>query len=139
MDKLRYLLDTNILSDLIRHPNGRVNECLKTVLPAIACTSIVVTSEIYFGLDKRNSKSLRQQAELILDALDILPLESPADRHYGEIRAELTRRGKLIGQNDLLIAAHARSLGLILVTANVKEFSRVPGLVVENWLAINPK
>lgn len=132
----RYLLDTNILSDLIRHPHGRVHECLKAVLPAMACTSIVVSSEIHFGLDKRNSKSLRRQAELILNALEILPLEIPADRHYGEIRAELTRRGKRIGQNDLLIAAHARSLGLTLVTANVKEFSRVPGLVVENWLAV---
>jgi tRNA(fMet)-specific endonuclease VapC len=96
----------------------------------------VVTSEIHFGLSKRSSETLRRQAELIMGTLDILPLEKPADRHYGEIRAELTRRGELIGQNDLLIAAHTRSLGLILVTANEKEFSRVPGLVVENWLAV---
>ena len=136
MDRLRYLLDTNILSDLIRQPNGRITECLKAVFPATVCTSIVVTSEIYFGLSKRSSETLRRQAELIMGTLDILPLEKPADRHYGEIRAELTRRGELIGQNDLLIAAHARSLGLILVTANEKEFSRVPGLVVENWLAV---
>ncbi len=135
MDKLRYLLDTNILSDLIRHPHGRITECLREVLPATAGTSIVVTSEIHFGLDKRGSETLRRQAELILGALEVLPLESPVDRHYGEIRAELTRQGKLIGQNDLFIAAHARSLGLVLVTANVKEFSRVPGLAVENWLA----
>ena len=128
------MLDTNILSDLIRHPDGRVAECLRAVLPATACTSIIVTSEIHFGLNKRGSKKLCQQAELILGALDILPLESPADRHYGEIRAALTRQGELIGQNDLLIAAHARSLRLTLVTANVREFSRVPGLVVENWL-----
>lgn len=136
MDLLRYLLDTNIISDLIRHPNGRIAEHLQRVLPATSCTSIVVASEIYFGLEKRDSEPLRRQAELILGALEILPLESPADRHYGEIRAHLTRRGELIGQNDLFIAAHARSLGLILVTANENEFSRVPGLTVENWLTV---
>ena len=136
MHRLRYLLDTNILSDLIRHPNGRVTERLRAELPSMACTSIVVTSEIHFGLNKRGSESLRRQAELILGALEILPLEDPADRHYGEIRAELARRGELIGQNDLLIAAHTRSLGLVLVTANLREFSRVPGLAVENWLSV---
>jgi len=135
MGMLRYLLDTNILSDLIRHPNGRIAEHLQQALPATACTSIVVASEIYFGLAKRGSEPLRRQAERILGALEILPLESPADRHYGEIRAHLTRRGELIGQNDLFIAAHARSLELILVTGNENEFSRVPGLTMENWLA----
>jgi len=71
---------------------------------------------------------------LVLAALDILPLKPPVDEHYGEIRAYLNRTGQPIGWNDLFIAAHARALELTLVTANVREFSRVPGLHVENWL-----
>ena len=66
--------------------------------------------------------------------MDILPLEKPVDLHYGEIRAFLSRAGKPIGGNDLFIAAHASALDLTLVSANIREFSRVPGLRVENWL-----
>ncbi len=71
---------------------------------------------------------------MILSTLNILPLEPPADRHYGTIRQELARQGIPIGSNDLLIAAHALALDLTVVTANAREFSRVPGLRVENWL-----
>ena len=72
----------------------------------------------------------------ILSALEVLPLEVPADRRYGEICAHPARQGTLTGPNDLLIAAHALSLGLTVVTANTGEFSRVPGLKVENWLSV---
>ena len=71
----------------------------------------------------------------ILDEMSSLPFETPADAHYAEIRATLEKTGQLIGPNDLLIAAHARALGLALVTANVREFAKVPDLIVENWLA----
>ena len=71
----------------------------------------------------------------ILSAIDILPYDQPADVHCGEIRAHLEKIGQPIGANDLLIAAHARALGLVMVTHTVREFSRVPGLVVEDWLA----
>jgi tRNA(fMet)-specific endonuclease VapC len=71
--------------------------------------------------------------EAILDALAVLPLEAGADRHYGEIRAHLERLGRPIGANDLLIAAHARAAGLQLVTRNLDEFARVPGLKVKDW------
>jgi tRNA(fMet)-specific endonuclease VapC len=70
----------------------------------------------------------------LLEVLDVLPLDIDTDSHYAEIRVKLEAAGTPIGPNDLLIAAHARSLDLILVSANVREFSRVPGLSVENWL-----
>lgn len=134
MGSHRYLLDTNILSRLIRDPAGAVFQRLEAALPATACTSIVVACELRFGLQKGVSSKLREQVERVLSVLDVLPLEKPVHAHYGEIRAHLTRRGCPIGGNDLLIAAHARSIGLTLVTDNLREFSRVPGLHVENWL-----
>ena len=134
MDTHRYLLDTNILSNLIRNPSGPVFDRLKSILPATACTSIIVSAEIRFGLRKGASKKLQIQAEKVLEVMDILPLEKPVDLHYEEIRAFLNQGGKPIGGNDLFIAAHARALDLTLVSANVREFSRVPSLRVGNWL-----
>lgn len=134
MDFHRYLLDTNIVSHLIRYPNGPILTRLESILPATACTSIVVSAEIHFGLKKKASGKLMRQARQILSVMDILPLESPVDEHYGEIRAHLNQVGRPIGGNDLFIAAHARSLDMILVTDNIREFSRVPGLKVETWL-----
>ena len=136
MDSHRYLLDTNIISNLIRFPNGLVFSHLESILPDTACTSIVVSAEIHFGLIKKGSKKLNIQAKQILSVLDILPLEAPVDEHYGKIRAHLNNIGQPIGSNDLLIAAHSRALNLILVTDNMREFSRVPDLMVENWLAV---
>jgi tRNA(fMet)-specific endonuclease VapC len=138
MDAHQYLLDTNILSNLIRHPDGAVKRHLEAIFPQTACTSIVVSAEIHFGLNKGASEKLRRQALQILDALDILPLKTPVDEFYGDIRAYLNRMGLPIGGNDLWIAAHARALDLTLVTANLREFSRVPGLRVEKWLAPIP-
>jgi tRNA(fMet)-specific endonuclease VapC len=132
---IRYLLDTNILSALGREPQGRVYEALQARLPDAACTSIVVASEIRFGLQRGVSARLRVQMNTILSAIDILPFDVPADAHYGEIRAHLEEVGQPMGANDLLIAAHARALGMVMVTHNIREFSRVPGLVVEDWLA----
>jgi tRNA(fMet)-specific endonuclease VapC len=100
------------------------------------CTSIFVAGELRFGADKKGSERLAFQLEAVLSAITILPLEEPADRHYAKLRHHLEKAGTPIGPNDMLIAAHALSLGLILVSANQREFSRVPGLAVENWLHI---
>jgi tRNA(fMet)-specific endonuclease VapC len=134
MDTHRYLLDTNIISHMIRNPSGPVFDRLEAILPATACTSLIVSAEIHFGLRKGASKKLRIQAEKVLGVMDVLPLEKPVDLHYGEIRAFLNQAGKPIGGNDLFIAAHALALNLTLVSANLREFSRVPSLRVENWL-----
>lgn len=134
MDSHCFLLDTNIISALVREPHGAVFDQIKRRLPLTACTSIVVAAELHYGLSKGVSDKLRHQVETILSGLDVLPLASPVEQHYGDIRAHLQKIGQPIGQNDLFIAAHARALGLTLVTHNIGEFSRVPGLNVEDWL-----
>jgi tRNA(fMet)-specific endonuclease VapC len=131
---LRYSLDTNILSDLIRHPQGNIANKIHAVGESSVCTSIIVAAELRFGAAKSGSSRLTDRVDIALSALEVLPSDSPADRHYADIRQQLTRRGEIIGPNDLLIAAHARSQDLIMITANTREFSRVPQLGVENWL-----
>jgi tRNA(fMet)-specific endonuclease VapC len=132
---LLYLLDTNIISDLIRHPRGVIAERITSTGEDTVCTSVIVAGELRFGAQKRGSPRLSAQVEAILSALTVLPYEEPADWRYADIRAHLERLGTPIGPNDLLIAAHALSLGMTMVTTNVREFERVPGLPVENWLA----
>lgn len=132
---LRYLLDTNIVSDLVRNPRGRVKDSIARHGENSVCTSIIVASELRFGARKRNSRRLAGQLEIVLSALQVLALDQPADAHYARLRHTLESKGTPIGPNDMFIAAHALSLNLILVSANEKEFSRVPGLQVENWLA----
>jgi tRNA(fMet)-specific endonuclease VapC len=129
-----HLLDTNIVSDLVRRPQGKAAAHLATVDPSRVCTSLIVVSELRYGAEKKGSPKLNQQLEQVLYGLDILPYSSPAEVHYGRIRAHLQRVGQPIGANDLLIAAHALALDAILVTDNLREFTRVPGLQVENWL-----
>lgn len=131
---MRYLLDTNILSDLVRNPQGRVFEAIARVGEGEVCTSVIVAAELRYGAARRGSERLTAQLEAILAALPVLSLEPPADEAYGRIRAGLESAGQPIGANDLLIAAHAISGGLTLVTDNVREFERVEGLAVENWL-----
>ena len=132
---MRYLLDASVVSDLVRNPRGAAAGRVASAGEGTVCTTIVAAAELRFGAAKSGSPKLADRVDLILSALEVLPLEPPADRHYGEIRQDLARRGAPIGSNDLLIAAHARALDLTVVTANVRGFSRVPGLRVENWLS----
>ena len=130
----RYLLDTNIISDLIKNPKGRVAKRIARVGERNVCTSNLVAAELRYGCAKSGSKRLSEAVENLLRELDVLSLEDPADTEYGKIRAELERRGTPIGANDLLIAAHALAIEATIVTANVDEFARVKGLKVQNWL-----
>lgn len=132
---MRYLLDTNILSDLIRNPQGKAARRVAKVGEADICTSVVVAAELRYGCAKSGSARLRKAVTDLLGEIEVLPFEPPADADYGEIRATLEAAGTPIGGNDLLIAAHARALGATLVTAYIREFRRVPGVKVENWLA----
>lgn len=132
--QLHYLLDTNIISDLIRRPGGIVAKRIVDLGEGSICTSIVVAAELRYGAVKSASKQLAERVDLLLSALEILPLEAPADQHYAEVRHHLATQGTPIGPNDLLIAAHALAADLTLVTANTHEFERVPGLRIENWL-----
>ena len=130
----RYLLDTNILSHVIRDPTNRPAGRLARLGGQQLCTSIIVAAELRYGAIKSRSSRLARRVDELLATLDVVPFQPPADSAYGEIRAELERVGMLIGPNDLLIAAQARTLDLTLVTDNVAEFSRVPHLRIENWL-----
>ena len=134
-----YLLDTNILSDLVRNPQGRIAMCIAQVGEKSVCTSMIVASELRFGAAKRNATKLTAQMDAILAVLEVRPFDIPADREYAKLRLHLEQAGMPIGPNDMLIAAHALAAESILVTANTGEFSRVPGLAVENWLEAMPK
>jgi tRNA(fMet)-specific endonuclease VapC len=129
-----YLLDTNILSHLIRQPQGVVAERIAIVGEANVLTSIIVACELRYGAAKRASRRLTRQVEAVMGALTIKPLESEVERVYASIRVALEKKGTPIGAHDMLIAAHARVLDAICVTDNVAEFKRVPALKVENWL-----
>lgn len=129
-----YLLDTNIISDMIRSPGGLAARRIEQVGSKEIFTSIIVAAELRYGCAKKGSPKLLAKVESILQTIPVLPLDIPADAKYAGIRAELESVGRPIGMNDLLIATHACALGLTLVTANAREFSRIHGLKVENWL-----
>ncbi len=130
---MSYLLDTNVVSDLVRRPQGIVAERIRAVGESEVATSIIVAAELRSGAAKKGSERLSAQLEAVLRVLEVLPFEAPADRIYGDLRARLEREGRPIGANDLLIAAQALSGGVTLVTDD-REFDRVPGLSTENWL-----
>lgn len=130
----RFLLDTNILSDLVRNPQGSIAARIAEVGDAAICTSIIVAAELRFGAAKKGSERLTSQLERILSAIDIQPFEAPADVAYGQLRAQLEAAGAPIGGNDMLIAAQALATDCAVVTDNEREFARIAGLRVENWL-----
>lgn len=129
------LLDTNIISHIMRQPDGlaamRANQL---DAEERLCTSVIVQFELRFGLAKNPSKRIQFAYDVAMAGIDVLPLENHVAPHYARIRAALESGGKPIGANDLLIAAHALALDATLVTDNETEFRRVPGLRVENWL-----
>jgi tRNA(fMet)-specific endonuclease VapC len=128
------MLDTNIISDLIRDPQGRAAKRIAKVGEDNICTSIIVAAELRFGCAKSGSKRLLKAVEDVLGEINVVPFDVPADAEYGRIRSELEAAGTPIGGNDLLIAAHAYGTGATIVTANADEFKRIRGLTVENWL-----
>ena len=128
---MRYLLGTNIVSDFVRNPQGKVAQQIRKVGEAQVCTSIIVAAELRYGAAKKGSPRLSAQLEAVLGALEVLPFEAPADAAYGFLRKQT---GRPIGANDLLIAAQALTLGYAVVTDNEKEFAHVEELRRENWL-----
>jgi tRNA(fMet)-specific endonuclease VapC len=128
------LLDTNIISDIIRNPTGSAARRIEQTDPKEICTSIIVAAALRYGCAKKGSARLLAKVEAMLETIPVLPLDVPADSEYGGIRSELEAAGQTIGRNDLLIGAHAHALGLTLVTGNMRAFNRIRGLSVENWL-----
>jgi tRNA(fMet)-specific endonuclease VapC len=129
------MLDTNIVSDLIRNPQGKAATRIAKIGEDSVCTSVIVAAELRYGCAKSGSPRLIKAVDDLLAELEVLPFETPGDAEYGSIRASLEAVGTPIGGNDLLIASHARAVGATIVTANTAEFKRVGGLKVENWLA----
>ena len=131
---MRYLLDTNILSSLVRTPAGLVAQRIEAIGETQVYTSVIVAAELRFGVERKGSERLSRQIEGMLALLSVEPWQVPHDRIYAELRARLEKAGTPIGGNDLLIAAQALADGSVLVTDNTREFQRVSGLPVENWL-----
>jgi len=131
---MKYLLDSNVCVDYLTRRFPQVGRRIQNLIPEDLCLSSIVVAELRYGADK--SAKVRRNHEL----LNVLTGEIPyrdfdiaAAALYGKLRASLEKKGKPIGPNDMLIAAHALSLGLVLVTDNVSEFARVEGLKLENW------
>lgn len=129
------MLDTNIVSALARDPHGPIVARIAAAGADTIRLSIVVAAELRFGCLRKASPRLTAQIDAILNSIPVLPFDAPADRDYARIRTALEAAGTPIGPNDLLIAAHALALDATLVTANQREFERVPDLRVENWLS----
>ena len=131
---LTHLLDTNICVAVIRMRSPRALARLQTMTPGSVGISIITVSELQFGAAKsQNPQRNRQALEQFLLPLEILDYDSTAAAHYGDVRAVLEKAGTPIGPLDTLIAAHARSLNVTVVTNNLSEFRRVRGLKVEDW------
>ena len=130
------MLDTNICIYVLKNHSDKLRHKFKAIKDI--CISSVTYGELCFGIENgdNNLKEERwRQLEIFTQRLLIDSLDENAGKHYGSIRAKLKKDGTPIGNNDLLIAAHARSINAVLVTNNIREFSRVPNLVVENWIS----
>lgn len=131
-----YMLDTNICIYVLKKHSNKLRHKFKAIKDI--CISSVTYGELCFGIENGNNNLKEErwrQLEIFTQRLLIEPWDENAGRHYGSIRAQLKKEGTPIGNNDLLIAAHARSINAVLVTNNVREFNRVPNLTVENWVS----
>jgi tRNA(fMet)-specific endonuclease VapC len=130
---LRYMLDTNICIYVMRSQPDRLRQRFNRYSEQL-CISTVVLGELVYGAEKSGKPAENLSAiEQFCGNLEVLPFAERAAHHYGQIRARLQRSGQPIGSHDLMIAGHARSEGLTIVTNNKREFARVEGLIVENW------
>ncbi len=131
---MKYLLDTNIIIYAKNRRPESVLSKLRSFTPSDLCISSITMAELEYGIAKSTRPDQNRLAlSLFLSGIEIVPFDEKAAREYGEIRKQLAEKGEIIGSNDLLIAAHAKSLDLTLVTNNSKEFERIDGLRIENW------
>ena len=131
---MRYMLDTNIVAFAKNNRPETVLERMRRFEPGDLCVSAITLAELEYGVFNSSNPERNQLAlTLFLANIDVIPFDDDATIEYGRIRADLRRKGTPIGANDLMIAAHAKSLGMTLVTNNTREFSRVDGLMLEDW------
>ena len=131
---LKYLLDTNIVIYVLKRRPIEALKIFNTNASRMAVSSITL-SELIYGAEKSSNVDKNLEAiEEFISHLEVLPYDAKASQHYGQIKASLEKKGEIIGENDIHIAAHAISQGLILVTNNLREFKRVANLALENWI-----
>lgn len=132
---IRYMLDTDTCIFITRKSEPALLARIESVPLAQQCISVVTLAELLYGVQLSSKKKVNQQVvDLFAQHVEVLEWTPEAAKHYAEIRADLKKKGKQLGANDLMIAAHARSMGAVVVTNNVKDFGRVKGLRVENWV-----
>jgi len=130
-----YMLDTNMCSYIIRdNPKGIYEKLKKVEAKHTVGLSSIVVSELFYGARKKENPKLRKVVELFVKNFMIYDYDKVSANYYADVRSELEKKGQIIGSHDLLISAHALSRGAVLVTNNTKEFERVDGLVLENWV-----
>jgi tRNA(fMet)-specific endonuclease VapC len=130
----RYMLDTDISSYIMNRASASAIRRLEACAVGDVCVSAITRSELMYGVEVSPRRAKDQRSlDIFLEHIEVLDYPSEAANDYAQIRAHLKIRGKIIGANDMLIAAHARCLGLTLVRNNTREFGRVPGLKIENW------
>ncbi|MGA9644005.1 MAG: type II toxin-antitoxin system VapC family toxin [Terriglobales bacterium] len=133
----RYMLDTDTCSYIMKRSNDAVLKRLSTLPVSDVCISVITKSELLFGVEVSPRRRQDEGAlSAFLNYVEVLDFPDAASLYYARIRADLRKKGAMIGANDLLIAAHARSLGLTLVTNNTREFARVSRLAIENWTLV---
>ncbi len=133
---IRYLLDTNICIYIAKHNPPAVRARFEQLSADALAMSVITLGELQHGAEKSQARDKALKAlQQLQNAIQVVPLTDASGRHYGQIRSALERTGQPIGNNDLWIAAHARAEGWVLVTNNEREFRRVDGLAIENWVA----
>ena len=132
--KPRYLLDSDVFSLMVKGNDEAINQRMQTLAKGEAVLSVITTGEFFYGVAHQPISTLREKrAQRLIDFYGVLPITEPVSEVYGRIRAELRAKGTPIGPNDLWLAAQAQAHGLVMVTRNGREFSRVKGLKVEGW------
>ena len=130
-----YMLDTNICSYIIKNRPESVLQKFESLLPENLCISIISYAELYYGIEKSSSKKINEQViDTFIALINVFPWDQAAAKSYAKMRNELRIKGQLIGNMDLMIAAHAQSLNATVVTNNISEFKRIKKLKTENWI-----
>ena len=132
---MKYMLDTNIIIYAKSKKSEEILKRFKKYSPHDMCISSMTLAELEYGVEKSSKPTQNRLALMVfLSNIEVMPFECKAASEYGRIRSNLEKKGQLIGANDMLIAAHAKSLSLTLITNNTREFSRVEGLMLEDWV-----
>ena len=132
---MKYMLDTNMIAYIRNQRPETVMQHFAKYRPEDLCISVITLAELEYGVFRSSKPDQNRQAlMMLLGRITVIPFDSFAARECGRIRNDLSKKGELIGANDLLIAAHALSLGVTLITNNTREFERVEGLAIENWV-----